>query len=385
MTNDNKYVILLCGFSGAISGGDEHALQLIEHLNKRGKDVSVILPADAYRNRVDSSVSRIDIPNAPFEDKFRTNKVLLLLVYLWRILFSWNAFRNLSGKHNCVVIAASHLFHDTFPLLFQKRNSKEFVYAYHLIMFTTNRRGISALISSSLETMSLKVVKKRCVNVITSSVVVKDQLDMILGEKYGEILVTKNGVNVEMIRGVSTQQRSIDVLFCGRFSPHKGVPDLLKAIAMLPDGCMLNVGLIGSGPDLPKILTLLTELGLTNTKVLNNVDDNEKFRLMKSAKVLVLPSYEEGWGIVIGESLACGLRVVAYDINEIHSIWGEHVSWVDKGDINMLSTTIGCLLGTPVTVENDLVHWQTMLMWGRILDDEISWIEFRCGNNATSK
>jgi len=42
--------------------------------------------------------------------------------------------------------------------------------------------------------------------------------------------------------------------------------------------------------------------------------DRRKYTLLKSAKLFSFPSYEEGWGIVVGEAMACGLPVVAYDL-----------------------------------------------------------------------
>ena len=43
---------------------------------------------------------------------------------------------------------------------------------------------------------------------------------------------------------------------------------------------------------------------------------------MKSSKLFIFPSYEEGWGISITEAMACGLAVVCYDL-KAYDVFGK--------------------------------------------------------------
>jgi len=371
MNNTKEYVVLLCGYAGAnISGGDEHALQLISYLNNAGNIVKVILPADAYRERLNAEVERINIPNLPFESRFRGIKSLLLFCYLWRIAFAWFVLRRLSVSGAQIVVAASHLFHDVLPLSFQKKRGSIFVYAYHLINFCHTRKGVAAQISAFLERISIRAMAACNANIITSSSVVRTQLLSMLPQKIGDIFLSRNGVDLNILQAVPAQEKKIEIVFCGRFVEHKGVCDLLRAISYIPLERRGNVVLIGRGPDLNKILKLREELELNCVRIVTDADDFEKFRLMKSAKIFVLPSYEEGWGIVIGEALACGIKVIAYEIEEIHSIWGDSVIWIERGNIQKLATGIQGLMAHGEIGEADAEYWQSALSWEMILQAE---------------
>ena len=140
----------------------------------------------------------------------------------------------------------------------------------------------------------------------------------------------------------------------------------MHAISRINKDIPIKAVLIGRGPELNKIKKLINTLQLEQVLIATDADDHEKFRLIKSAKLFALPSYEEGWGIVIGEALACGTNVLAYDVKEIQTIWGDSVTWVEKGNIDMLATGIQDILAAlPLRTDEDF--WQTALSWEIIL------------------
>src|SRR5262249_28765419 len=53
-----------------------------------------------------------------------------------------------------------------------------------------------------------------------------------------------------------------------------------------------------------------------------------KFRLLKSSRVFVMPSHYESWGIVVGEAVAAGTAVVAYELQCYPSVFGKFVRYV---------------------------------------------------------
>jgi glycosyltransferase involved in cell wall biosynthesis len=148
----------------------------------------------------------------------------------------------------------------------------------------------------------------------------------------------------------------------------------VNAISRITKDIPIKAVLIGRGPELNKIKKLINTLQLEQVLIATDADDHEKFRLIKSAKLFVLPSYEEGWGIVIGEALACGTNVLAYDVKEIQTIWGDSVTWVEKGNIDMLATGIQDILAAP-PLRTDEDFWQTALSWENILDEEVNYFD----------
>ena len=58
--------------------------------------------------------------------------------------------------------------------------------------------------------------------------------------------------------------------------------------------------------------------GIPGVVALGYVDDADLPALYSGADAFVLPSLYEGFGIPVAEALACGTRVVASDIPELH-------------------------------------------------------------------
>ena len=69
-----------------------------------------------------------------------------------------------------------------------------------------------------------------------------------------------------------------------------------------------------------------------NILLLNRVPESDKFALLKTGKLFLFPSYEEGWGIAICEAMACGLPVVAYDLPAYRNVFKQGMVRVPVGN-----------------------------------------------------
>jgi glycosyltransferase involved in cell wall biosynthesis len=104
-------------------------------------------------------------------------------------------------------------------------------------------------------------------------------------------------------------------LYVGRFSPEKGLEDLLSAFRMVlarqPDA---RLELAGSGPSKDSLIQRTTELGLgASVTFLGSRSIEELAELYRESDVLVLPSHSEPWGLVANEALSYGCPVVVSD------------------------------------------------------------------------
>lgn len=102
------------------------------------------------------------------------------------------------------------------------------------------------------------------------------------------------------------------VVFAGRHLPEKRVPALVPALArareLIPE---LRAELYGDGPERAAVLELIACHGLANAvSAPGFVDGNVVDEAMRKALCLVLPSYREGYGLVVVEALARGTPVV---------------------------------------------------------------------------
>jgi len=138
-----------------------------------------------------------------------------------------------------------------------------------------------------------------------------------LGVSAERISVVPNGIDFDRISKVAPSPEELDVVYLGRLIRPKNVDVLLRAAAALkrefPD---LRVGIIGDGPERENLEKMARELKLTeNVKFFGFIEDfGDIAALMKSSKVFVIPSTQEGGAsIVTLEANACGLPVIAVD------------------------------------------------------------------------
>ncbi|AAB90909.1 glycosyltransferase family 4 protein [Archaeoglobus fulgidus] len=122
-----------------------------------------------------------------------------------------------------------------------------------------------------------------------------------LGVKNVEVI--PNGIDFEFIRRVEASEESLDVVFAGRLIKEKGADLLIKAMKLLPDySCLI----VGEGPEKASLIKSAPE----NVKFAGFMNYGYLIATLKSAKVFVLPSRREGFGIAALEANACGLPVV---------------------------------------------------------------------------
>ncbi len=157
-----------------------------------------------------------------------------------------------------------------------------------------------------------------------------------------------NGVPESVVTRRKRTSGSVQrVLFLGNLSKRKGVSDLLQALALLNlDTSRLKVVLAGGG-DVPGYQAQAEALNVGNfVRFEGWVDQYEAARLMASADVLVLPSYDEGLPLVILEALANGVAVVCSPVGEIPSVLtdGVNACFVRPGDVNGLAKSLQHLL-----------------------------------------
>jgi glycosyltransferase involved in cell wall biosynthesis len=129
-----------------------------------------------------------------------------------------------------------------------------------------------------------------------------------LGVPESKITVIPNGIDLGLIQGIPPSEESCDILFAGRLIKDKNVDILLEGIKEKEIKCCI----IGDGPERGNLAELAKILDLEErVQFLGALEYEEVIARMKSAKVFVLPSTREGFGIVLLEAMAAGLPIIA--------------------------------------------------------------------------
>lgn len=106
-------------------------------------------------------------------------------------------------------------------------------------------------------------------------------------------------------------RRERRVLLVGRLNAQKGVADLLDALALVAPDVGLDV--VGDGPDGAALAARAETLGLAQrVRWLGAVPQSELGPLYRAAAAVVIPSRDEGLGLVAVEAQLSGAPVIAY-------------------------------------------------------------------------
>ena len=100
------------------------------------------------------------------------------------------------------------------------------------------------------------------------------------------------------------------VLFVGAISFNKGIPYLLEAFAALrhPRKELVLIGIMA-----PEMVAFCRGKQLSDVTFAGHQPQAELPRWMSASHVLVLPSLSDGFGLVMGQAMACGCPVIASD------------------------------------------------------------------------
>jgi glycosyltransferase involved in cell wall biosynthesis len=122
---------------------------------------------------------------------------------------------------------------------------------------------------------------------------------------------------------------SPQLLFVGRFSASKGVPDLVRALPLIAAELpRAKLALVGYGPEEDRIRSTVETEGVGDrVTFLGRAAAGDIPAIMASADLLVLPSIRvEGLGVVLLEALGSGTPVVGSDVGGIPDIISDGVT-----------------------------------------------------------
>ncbi len=150
------------------------------------------------------------------------------------------------------------------------------------------------------------------------------------GSDPSKVRVIYNGLNLRSIPQHKEVSRSkynllnddFFILYMGRLHVKKCPSDLIKAmqivVSEIPSAKLV---VAGKGGEKRKLEDLVSHLNLLeNITFAGFVSDNEKWQLMMSCDVFVLPSEVEAFGISVIEAMACSKPVVVTDIGPFTEI-----------------------------------------------------------------
>jgi starch synthase len=130
-----------------------------------------------------------------------------------------------------------------------------------------------------------------------------------MGVPEAKLFKIPYGVRLDRFRPTVRPSPDIfEVLFAGTVSLRKGIPYLIEAFQKLKHP---RKRLRLAGPIEPQAKVVLERLDLNNVELLGAMPQTKLAECMSSSHVMVLPSIEDGFGLVQAQAMACGCPVIS--------------------------------------------------------------------------
>ena len=210
--------------------------------------------------------------------------------------------------------------------IYSKIKKKPFVVTYHNDPVT----GGESLMRENLVNMFGKFQRRILMDadIITTLSLNLFKKSKFLRDICYKVKIVPNGVNSGDFNSIGTKYRHKNtILFVGSLTewkaPHVLLKSLGEVVKKFPD---LRAIFVGDGILKEKLRTLSLELGLQDCVIFKGfiINEEEKIKYYKSAEILVMPSYSEGFPITLLEASAFGLLLIVSDIEEFKAFIEEN-------------------------------------------------------------
>ncbi len=284
-------------------------------------------------------------------------------------LDNWSFSRNLNKQSIEADIYEAHAVSGYSFLKKMRRHQpqKPFIHTVHGVLADeyqqaktsgyTSLRGRAANILMGYLARLEREMAQQATTIVTISNYSLGKLKEHYNIDEGKVRIVPNGVDTEIFRPTSDTvetKRQFGLgdepvmLFVGSLIPRKGVGFLVEtAKKVVNQQADAKFVIVGKGPLRGMLDEAICRSGLdSNFVFLGNIAETQLPMVYGMADVFVLPSVQEGQGIVLLEAQACGKPVVAFNVGGVNEAVEDKKTGllVERGDITGLADALCSIL-----------------------------------------
>jgi glycosyltransferase involved in cell wall biosynthesis len=160
------------------------------------------------------------------------------------------------------------------------------------------------------------------------------------------------------------------ILYVGGFSPRKNIVGLIEAFSKLKQKYNKDIKLViagkqGKSYSIYKNRTI--SLGVEDSVLFPGFIPIEHLpHLYNASKLLVYPSFYEGFGLPPVEAMACGVPVITSNVTSIPEVLGDSAILINPHDVDELCSSMHNVLS------NDILR-ESLILKGLVRSSELSW------------
>ncbi len=272
------------------------------------------------------------------------------------LIYGFNQMKALSKKLRCNPVDVVHI-HTSREFLFLKdiMLAKHIVKKDHAKVVMTIHVGNYNTVFNRIhfaEKWCLKAMNRYLQKVVFLSRVMQHEfIDRGLESSRSELLY--NFHNLTATETLSPKKDGLRLLFVGAIHREKGIMELLRAVKNLADSTIsLDIcGMLTDSSIKAEFDEIVAVLG-RQVKLHGYVSGEEKTQIFKAADVLVLPSYHEGFPLVILEALAAGCALISTEVGTTPEILSkDNVQWVEVANVEDIVQAIQNYRDNPLLLQ----------------------------------
>lgn len=248
-------------------------------------------------------------------------------------------FLKLKIKNKDILLGTSDFLPDVLPIFWLKVKNPKAIWVQHIFHLIPSSRKIPFL----AQKINFLLIKNKVDLVIIDNSLLKNDL-INLGFSENKIMANSPGVDIKKIEAFIPSNAKYDCVFLGRLNISKGIFDLIEIWKILTKkNPNISLAIIGSGNKKieQQLKNRISENNLEkNIDILGFLEDKKAFGILKSSKVFVFPSHEEGFGIAPLEAQACGLPVVAWNLPAFEEVFPKGMIKVKIGNIEKFASKV---------------------------------------------
>lgn len=241
------------------------------------------------------------------------------------------------------------------PLFVQK--NKKLILTIHDVAFQTHPDSFSRFFSLYYK-LIIPININRADKIITVSNYSKESIEKYYPQAKGKIEVIYLGIDKKFKRNDVINKKD-QILYVGSMNTRKNLVGVLKAFEMINDKRykLLIVGNFSSNFFVDdKTQDLINKAKKNdNIEFKSNISDIELVEIYNESVLFLFPSFYEGFGLPVLESMACGTPVVCSDKSSLPEVGGADVVYCNPYSVEDIKDKIELVLDDKI-LQNEMIE-----------------------------